>query len=218
MNEILGIPFPTYCERGDSLEFFAEPLNAISNLAFIFAGFGIYRLLIKNRIQQIEYKIVLILILLVGFGSFLWHATRNSFTLLLDIVPTALTFTLITYIFLSKLMQNRLLALLIAMLLLPVRFFISSFAPTDIISSLIRNSIIFTTFLVLIVWSFKKHGRIAFEGLSVLVIYLLAISTRGIDLQVCPTFNIGTHFLWHIFNALAAYLALRFLIKLKYTF
>lgn len=213
----MGIPFPVYCERGDSLEFFAEPLNAISNLAFIFAGLGIYRLLTKNRIQQVEYKTVLILILLVGFGSFLWHATRNSFTLLLDAVPTALSFTLIIYILLSKLIANKLIALLIAALLLPTRFFISSFASTDIISSLIRNAIIFTTILVLIVWSFKKYGRVALEGLSVLAIYLLAISMRVMDLQTCPTFNIGTHFLWHILNALAVYLAVKFIIKLKHT-
>ena len=67
MNDFLGFPFPIYCERGSSLEFFAEPLNAISNIAFILAGLGIYILLPKNRIQKVEYKAVLTLIFLVGF-------------------------------------------------------------------------------------------------------------------------------------------------------
>ena len=214
MNEFLGIPIPVNCERSN-LGFFAEPLNAISNIAFIFAGFGVYQLLAKNRVQKIEYKAILILIFFVGFGSFLWHATRNFYALILDAVPVALSFAIITYIFLYKLIGNKLIALLIALLLIPTRFFISSFAPTDSVSSLIRNLINATVFLVIIVWAFRKYGRIAFEGTIVLIIYLIAITMRGIDLQVCPTFNLGTHFLWHILNALAVYLAVKFLIKLE---
>lgn len=49
MNDFLGFPIPIYCERGN-VGFFAEPLNAISNVALIFAGLGIYKLLIKNKI------------------------------------------------------------------------------------------------------------------------------------------------------------------------
>jgi len=218
MDEFFGIPLPVYCEGGNFLEFLAEPLNATSNVAFILVGFGIYKLLIKHRIQKVEYRVVLILIFLIGFGSFFWHTTRNSFTLLLDAIPSALSFTLITYIFLSKLIKNKAFAFLIAGLLLPSRFFISSIAPTDTISSLIRNSVNATVFLVIIAWSFKKYGRIAFEGLVVLSVYLTAIIMRGIDLQVCQTFPLGTHFLWHIMNALAVYLAVKFLIKLEYTF
>lgn len=215
MDNFLGmIPIPIYCERGN-LEGLAEPLNAISNIAFILASFGIYKLLTKYRIQKIEYKVVLILILSIGVGSFLWHATRHSYTLLLDVVPVSLSFAAITYIFLAKLIGNKLLALLLALLLIPGRFFISSFAPTDITSSLIRNLINATVFLVIIVWTFKKYGIVALEGFGILAVYLIAITMRSIDLQICPTFPVGTHFLWHIFNAFAVYLAVRFLIKLE---
>lgn len=216
MDSFLGIPLTAYCERSSS-GFFAEPLNAISNIAFIFAGFGIYKLLTKNKIRKIEYKVILLLILLIGVGSFLWHTIRNPYTLLLDAIPVALIVALITYILLSKLIEKKLFALLIVALLLAGRFFISSFAPTDSISSLIRNGINAIVFLVLIIWTFKKYGKVAFEGLIVLVIYLLAITMRTVDLEVCSTFSMGTHFLWHIFNALAVYLAVRFLMKLEKT-
>lgn len=215
MNEFLGIPFPIYCERAGSLEFFAEPVTAISNIAFIIAGLGIYTLLRKKRIQKVEYKVVLILVLSIGVGSFLFHAAPNSYTVFLDVIPVMLSFALITFIFLTKLIGNKILALLIAVFLIPARLFISSFASTDIISSLIRNSINASVFLLIILWIFSKYGKVAFEGLSILAVYLFAITMRTIDLQVCPTFPIGTHFLWHIFNALAVYLAVRFLIKLE---
>ena len=131
-------------------------------------------------------------------------------------VPVALSFVAVTYIFLKNLSGNKLLALLLALLLLPGRFFVSSFAQTDIISSLIRNLINATVFLLIILWAFRKYGRVAVEGLGVLAVYVAAITVRSIDLQVCPDFSLGTHFLWHILNALAAYLAVRFLIKLEY--
>lgn len=214
MDNFLGIPLTLYCERSGH-ELFAEPLNAISNIAFILAGFGIYKLLQKNKIYQAEYKGVILLIFLVGLGSFLWHTTRNQYTLFLDAIPAALSVALITYLLLSKLIGNKLFALLAVALLLPSRFLISSFAPTDFISSLIRNGINAAVFLVIIVCAFKKYGNIAFEGLIVLAIYLLAITMRTIDLEVCSTISVGTHFLWHIFNALAVYLAIKFLIKLE---
>lgn len=216
MNDLLGIPLPILCERGDNLELFTEPLNTISNIAFIFAAYGIHKLLRKNKVHQVEYKALLILVLLIGFGSFLWHTTGNLFALILDIVPVTLSFVTITYIFLKNLTGNKLLALLLAVLLLPTRFFISSFAPTDIISSLIRNLINLTTFFLIILLTLKKYGKIAFEGLGILTVYLVAIIMRIMDLQVCPVFPLGTHFLWHIFNALAVYLAVRFIIKLEY--
>ncbi len=214
MDEFLGFPIPTYCERG-SLGIFAEPLNAISNVAVVFAGLGIYKLLVKNRIQKVEYKALLIIVFMIGVGSFLWHATRNVYALILDAAPVALTFALITYILLSKLIKQKLIALSIALMLIPTRFFISSFASTDISGSLIRNLFNTASFLLIILWTIRKYGKVAFEGLIILAVYLVAITARGIDLQVCPTFYIGTHFLWHILNALAVYLALKFLIKLE---
>lgn len=214
MNDFLGFPIPIYCERG-SLGFFEEPLNAISNIALIFAGLGIYKLLIKNKIQEVEYKALLILVFIIGVGSFLWHVTRNVYALILDAAPVALTFALITYILLSKLIKQKLIALSIALMLIPTRFFISSFAPTDISGSLIRNLINTTSFLLIILWTIRKYGRVAFDGLTVLTVYLVAITARSLDLQVCPTFYIGTHFLWHILNALAIYLAVRLIIKLE---
>lgn len=214
MNSFFGIPIPTFCEQ-IALGFIAEPLNAFSNLAFILAAIGIFKLLAINKIQKLEYKLVLLLVFLTGVGSFLWHATRTPFGLILDAVPTALSFTLVTFIFLEKLISNKALALLIVLILLPTRFIVSSFASTDVISSLIRHSINAGGFLIMILWAFKKYGRIALEGFGVLAIYLLAIIMRMIDSPICQTFQTGTHFLWHIFSAVAAYSAVKFLIKLE---
>lgn len=215
MNNLLGIPVPIYCESSGILALFPEPLNAVSNMAFIFAGLGIYKLLTKDKIQKVEYKIALVLIFFVGFDSFLWHITKHPIGLILDAVPITLTFILITYILLKNIFGNKLIALIIPLLLFPVRFFLSSFALTDIASSLIRHSINVITFFIIILLTFRKYGKIALEGLGVLSVYLTAIIMRTIDLQICQYFPLGTHFLWHILNAFSLYLAIKFLIKLE---
>lgn len=120
MSSLFGIPVPINCEQ-NALGFIAEPLNAFSNLAFILAAIRIFKLLAINKIQKLEYKLVLILVFLTGIGSFLWHATKTPFGLILDAVPAALSFTLVTFIFLEKLVGNKALALLIALVLLPTR-------------------------------------------------------------------------------------------------
>jgi hypothetical protein len=42
--------------------------------------------------------------------------------------------------------------------------------------------------------------------------YAIALVFRVLDPEVCSAFPIGTHFLWHSFTGLAAYLAMRSLI------
>ncbi len=51
-----------------------------------------------------------------------------------------------------------------------------------------------------------------FTLLAAAGVYVLALVFRTLDLEVCSAFPIGTHFLWHSLNGLAAYLAMRCLI------
>ena len=48
----------------------------------------------------------------------------------------------------------------------------------------------------------KRKAKVAL-GLCVgSIMLLISIGFRSIDLQVCPSMPIGTHFLWHLINAL----------------
>jgi hypothetical protein len=44
---------------------------------------------------------------------------------------------------------------------------------------------------------------------------LLALVFRTADLLVCPYFPLGTHFLWHIFLSLAAFLGVLVLMEIN---
>ena len=72
-----------YCERLDP-SFWAEPINAISNLSFIVAGFFIWRL------RSPHSALMATLMILIGLGSFSFHTFANRLTGLLDVVAIAL--------------------------------------------------------------------------------------------------------------------------------
>ena len=69
-----------YCERAGDPAFWAEPFNAISNVAFLIAALAGAVLLVRTpnaRERRIEWGLVL-LVTIIGIGSFLFHtyATR----------------------------------------------------------------------------------------------------------------------------------------------
>lgn len=79
-------PIDIYCERV-SAAFWAEPLNAISNLAFILAALWGW---IEAKRRDLLDPMTMILILLagmIGIGSFLFHTFANTWSSLADVIP-----------------------------------------------------------------------------------------------------------------------------------
>ena len=57
---------------------------------------------------------------------------------------------------------------------------------------------------------YKKREK--FILLVALAVFSLALVFRTVDSMICPYFQIGTHFLWHILNGVLVYLSVRALI------
>jgi hypothetical protein len=75
-----------YCERTDP-SFWAEPLNAITNLGFIVAAFILWRDARSLNRLDAGVRVLLALVFSIGVGSFLFHTFANTATLWLDILP-----------------------------------------------------------------------------------------------------------------------------------
>jgi hypothetical protein len=43
-------------------------------------------------------------------------------------------------------------------------------------------------------------------------VFVIALTFRTLDDAICPMFPVGTHFLWHLLNAVAIYYAARALL------
>ncbi len=84
-------PIDIYCERLDA-SFWSEPINAITNLAFIIAGWLIW------CIRSPRSGLMAILLILIGLGSFSFHTFANRLTSLLDVLAIALYLVSFAYL------------------------------------------------------------------------------------------------------------------------
>ena len=89
-----------YCERAKDPHFWAEPFNAITNLAFIIAALYAFYLIYKQDKENRDFIYFALagLVFIIGIGSFLFHTFANRWSLLADVLPiTAFIFTYLTF-------------------------------------------------------------------------------------------------------------------------
>ncbi|WP_210248475.1 ceramidase domain-containing protein [Methylobacterium sp. WL103] len=79
-------PIGAFCER-DGAAFWAEPVNALSNAAFLVAAVAAHR---RARAADDRAGVALALLTaVVGIGSFLFHTLAVRWAMLADVVPIA---------------------------------------------------------------------------------------------------------------------------------
>ncbi|MFN3280866.1 MAG: ceramidase domain-containing protein [Tabrizicola sp.] len=193
-------PIDAYCER-TSAAYWAEPVNALTNLAFLLAAWVMWRRtagLPPGRAMSAGLAAI-------GLGSWLFHTHANGLTAALDVGPI-LVFILV-YIFAAT---RDLLAFgpwwaagavvaffPYAALMVPV---FSSLMPS------LGSSAGYAPIPVLIlayaaaVW---RHAPATARGMALgAAILIVSLTFRTLDGQVCEALPLGTHFLWHILNGL----------------
>ena len=69
-----------YCERSDP-SFWAEPVNAVTNLAFVLAGLWAWR-----RTSGLG-RVLSVVLMAIGVGSFLFHTVAEAWSGLADVLP-----------------------------------------------------------------------------------------------------------------------------------
>lgn len=202
-----------YCER-TTQGIFSEPLNSITNLAFIITS-----ILILKRYSGEKYSIIFSsLIGLIGIGSFLFHTIPTTLTSLLDI--TFILFFILFYLFIinnfifnfSKIIS------LILTFVSPFIYFYLGKALKESIGFLGDSSfyiiILMHLFLIyLFALKEKTEGRLYI--LLANILFALSICFRLIDNHICNINFYGTHFIWHILNSLVLYTLVIFMYKHK---
>jgi len=202
------LSFPVYCELG-ILNGMFEPFNAISNFFYIVVGILLWRHFKKNNIDDSISKWFVVSVILVGVGSLLWHAYRSLLTNLLDVIPVALLILSILYIYSRDAFKTRDKFYWFLgtgfIVLLVVEFFVSPYLPAYLQNGGYGYATILLLFLIPI-FQYKNRSRTFFnKSLVVLGLFFIALIFRQIDIIVCDSLSIGTHFLWHLFAALAVY-------------
>lgn len=202
-----------YCERlGPGL--WAEPLNAITNVAFLVAG-GLLVAALRRADAAVRRDAavvaLIVLVFVIGLGSGLFHLFATRWAVLADIIPIALFILLYIYLALRRLVALPLWAcwLGVAIVLL-----LTVGPPLGFGFSISTYGVALAAMLG--VGGFLHFARRHPAGPGILVaagLFGLSLAFRTADLPLCAALPIGTHFLWHILNGLVLYSLVRTMMR-----
>lgn len=202
MSELLKI----YRERNGDPAFWGEPVNAVTNAAFLIAAVFALQFAIQRHALTTTTVILILLAAMIGVGSFLFHTAVSPLTMWLDIIPIALLQVLFLWLVSHEMLgigAFRSMVLVAAVMVL-------SFALLPV-HRLLNGSLFYVPSLAAFFWlGYCLSQRSIAEPwlvLSAAVCFYLAVTARTVD-WVVP-WPIGSHFLWHMLNGLVVYLSLR---------
>jgi hypothetical protein len=209
-----------YCERGTDPAFWAEPLNAVSNIAFILAAaLAFHHLATRRDIDRsIDIRVLAGIVLIIGVGSFLFHTFAESWAVLADVIPITVFILAFLYVSLRTLAgAPRWLAGTLVILFFGLSQSISGLQCGG--SACLNGSVGYLpSFLALggfALYLSLKGGHPSTRWLwAGFLVYAVSLTFRTIDLAACSSLllggrSVGTHFLWHLLNGLLLYLLLR---------
>lgn len=142
----------------------------------------------------------------IGVGSFLFHTFANGLTRLLDVLPILIFQLLFLWFYArQKLALNRrqsalLLTVFMVAALLGCQF------PQVLNGSLIYAPALLAVFL-LGIHHMVTASTLRYHLLAATAVLTVSLFFRTIDDAVCLWLPFGTHFLWHLGNSLAVFLA-----------
>lgn len=218
-----------YCERGADPSFWAEPVNALTNAAFLLAAVvaACEFMRLPNHARTLDRALLIGLVFVIGVGSFLFHTFATRWALLADSAPIGLfmlgyfTFALRQLLGLNWPWVAIWLAGFMAALWLVGRI---ECAPSFLANSnalgrpCFNGSLVYAPAalamlaigLVLMVRRHRASKLILGAG----ALFVISLALRTLDFEFCTTdrlfgAHIGTHFMWHILNATVLYMLLR---------
>lgn len=193
-----------YCER-TAYGFWNEPVNAVTNLAFMVAAYVLWRAAGPHgRRSDPFFTVPLSLLIATGVGSFLFHTTATRWGGALDTAALSLCLLATVYAgarrWLGMAWLPALLwpagmvaaALILGRLPLPGAFYLGPFVTG--------------VALAVLLWR-RRHPAWGWIAAAVAV-FVPSFIFRSLDEQLCDVWPVGTHFLWHILNGAVLGLAI----------
>ncbi|WP_289043587.1 ceramidase domain-containing protein [uncultured Aliiroseovarius sp.] len=224
-----------YCERTGP-EFWAEPLNALSNLSFILAAVWGWVEASKRDRTDLVIVVLIALAALIGLGSFLFHTFANAWSSLADVIPIWIFVALFVLVAIHRIggvRPGRIgigLAVTVGLVAILLAFggdgsgSQTSTAPasdthdhTTPANTLLNGSEQYLpavlALLAFAALSHRKGHPIAPWVAAATGTFMVSLTLRTLDMHLCAVWPFGTHFLWHILNGLTIALLFQGLIR-----
>lgn len=210
-NQRLADGGPVYMETQPG-RFLAEPWNAVSSLLMLIpALFWLAR--IKNDPGRHRFMIyTIILIILGGTGSALFHGFRASVVfLIMDVLPSALLTLSLSIYFWLKVLKKWWHLLFIMVPIFSLRFAFWGQLPEHAAINLSYFVSGLTIGLPLILFLLRTRFLGWIPVAAAIASFAAALLFRQTDTVPIDFLPMGTHFLWHAFSAVGAFFILKYL-------
>jgi hypothetical protein len=209
-------PVRAYCERTGA-GFWDEPLNALSNGAFLIAAALLLAREHRAKTRRAAApdpvaRALAGLVGVIGIGSFLFHTLAVRWAELADVLPIALFIH--AYFFVAL---HRLLGLRAGVALGPTLAFAGAAAAFEPVLSTLagrplgpptNGSIAYAPALLALlgIGAILRAGtpaqsRAGTALFGIAGLFLVSLTARTLDPVLCPVLPTGTHLVWHILNA-----------------
>jgi hypothetical protein len=202
------LSLPTYCERLTS-GFLGEPINLLSSFLYIVAALTAWRNLTNsNNIKHKNFlQLMCLLVALIGIGSALYHSYPNRTTLLLDALPIYVLLVSLLAFLVNKIVDSPIFTVCIIFVYIST-LLLGSLVWPELANGSVRHIITITFLSVVLSLLYKKFPVLIKKLFLILVLFIVSLIARSLDVMLCSSLTIGTHFIWHIINAFAVYLLL----------
>lgn len=233
-----------YCERAGDPGFWAEPLNAVTNAGFVIAGVILLAVLLRDSRSGYAPKeplswFLAALIVAIGVGSFLFHTLAVRWTGLADVIPIVIFMFAGVYAVAKRGFDAPIWGAFLAVFAFIGVIAVSARVGGQILAP--GEGEVASTWARSLggVFMYGPAGLVLLVGGSILarsggdaavraagrrcfaagLVFAISLAFRTVDGPLCTSFTIGgtpigTHFLWHLLNAITLYLAATALISL----
>ena len=189
-----------YCERLDP-SFWAEPINALTNVAFLISAIVMW----PRTNGLTKARLLCAVLFAIGIGSFLFHTYAQAWAAMADVIPI-IGFVLL-YIYAATRDfwgQGRWVSALAVILFVP---YAAATVPLFAMIPGFESSAAYGPVpLLILIYALGLRHRAPKTALGLTLGALMIIASltfRSLDLPMCHRLPYGTHFAWHLLNALA---------------
>jgi hypothetical protein len=194
-------PIDAYCERV-AAGLLGEPLNALSNFAFFLAaGYGL--VVARREHSGLAVWLLAWLVGVIGVGSLLFHTFANRWSMLADVGPI----TIFIYAYFAFALRRFVglawpTTLFLLGTLLATNVAIGLLTPPGLLNGSIGYLPALLAALAMALVLRSRNHPVYFHLTAAAIIFACSLTFRTADRVVCHAVPIGTHFVWHVLNAL----------------
>lgn len=197
-----------YCERLEP-GLWAEPLNAVSNAAFLVAAAWLWW---RYRPEPPSLRALPVLLALVGLGSLSFHTFANSLTSWFDVM-----FIAVYVLWYLTVFAHYCLHIPWKRARHAIPLFVVFTAVTAPLGELVPggSGIYLAPFVALLACAAVMAARrLPWRDLGLAAgVFAVSVTLRTLDEPLCGVWPTGTHYFWHTLNAVVLFLVARQVIR-----